>query len=61
MIFRMNLAQSVSPQTAAPDIERAAYTLDEQIEAVKKLKDLVDAGILSQEEFEAKKKEVMRL
>lgn len=61
MIFGMNLAQSVNPQTAAPDIERAAHTLDEQIEAVKKLKDLVDAGILSQEEFEAKKKEVMRL
>jgi membrane protease subunit (stomatin/prohibitin family) len=61
LIFGMNLAQSVSPQTAAPDSKRAAYTLDEQIEAVKKLKDLVDAGILSQEEFEAKKKEVMRL
>lgn len=61
MIFGMNLAQSVSPQTAAPASEWAAYTLDEQIEAVKKLKDLVDTGILSQEEFEAKKKEVMRL
>lgn len=36
-------------------------SLDEQIEAVKKLKDLVDAGILSQDEFEAKKRQIMGL
>lgn len=36
-------------------------TFDEQIEAVKKLKDLLDAGILSEEEFEKKKKEIMGL
>ena len=34
-------------------------TLDEQIENIKKLKDLVDVGILTQEEFEIKKKEIM--
>lgn len=36
-------------------------SLDEQIEAVKKLKELLDAGILTQEEFDKKKHEVMSL
>lgn len=36
-------------------------SFDEQIEALKKLKELMDAGILTQEEFDAKKKEVMGL
>lgn len=35
--------------------------LDEQIEAVKQLKELLDEGVLSQEEFDAKKKEIMGL
>ena len=39
----------------------AARSVDEQIEAVKKLKELLDAGILTQEEFDQKKKEVMNL
>lgn len=43
---------------AAP--ERAApVSIDEQIEAVKKLKELVDAGTLTEEEFQMKKKQVM--
>ena len=33
----------------------------EQIEQLKKLKELVDAGILTQEEFDAKKREIMGL
>ena len=33
----------------------------EQIEALKKLKELVDAEILTQEEFDIKKKEIMGL
>jgi membrane protease subunit (stomatin/prohibitin family) len=61
LVFGMNLAQSMNPQTAAPVSQKVALTFDEQIEMVKKLKDLVDAGILSSEEFEAKKKEVMGL
>lgn len=68
MLFGMNLAQAINPMTAAPASPTAApvvpgvsMTLDEQIDVVKKLKDLVDAGILSQEEFDAKKKEVMGL
>lgn len=62
MLFGMNLAQSLNPQTAAPASAPAApntVSLDEQIETVKKLKELLDAGILSQDEFEAKKKQVM--
>lgn len=34
---------------------------DEQIEAIKKLKDLLDLGVLSQEEFDTKKKELLEL
>jgi membrane protease subunit (stomatin/prohibitin family) len=57
MIFGMNVAQNLSPQAE----NQSTMSLDEQIEAVKKLKELLDAGILSQEEFDLKKKEVMRL
>ena len=34
-------------------------SMDEQIETMKKLKELLDVGILSQEEFDLKKKEIM--
>lgn len=67
MLFGMNLAQSISPTTAAPAgvtptaPQGEQLSLDRQIEIVKKLRDLVDAGILSQEEFDTKKKEVMGL
>lgn len=68
MVFGMNLAQTISPSSAAPvasavapSEQASALSFDQQIELVKKLKDLVDAGILSQDEFEAKKKEVMGL
>ena len=39
--------------------EEVSY--DKQIESVKKLKDLLDAGVLSQEEFEIKKKQILGL
>ncbi len=61
MIFGMNLAQSMNPQTAAPNTQKSGMTFDEQIETVKKLKELMDAGILSQEEFDVKKREIMGL
>lgn len=41
--------------------QAAARSVDEQIEAVKKLKELLDAGILTQDEFDRKKREVMNL
>ena len=59
MIFGMNMAQNMNPQTAAPITQKSNMSFDEQIEAVKKLKELMDAGILSQEEFDVKKKEIM--
>lgn len=57
MIFGMNMAQNLSPQAE----DKSVISLDEQIEILKKLKELLDAGILSQEEFDLKKKEVMML
>jgi membrane protease subunit (stomatin/prohibitin family) len=56
-IFGMNMAQNLSQQAE----NKSAMSLEEQIETVKKLKELLDAGILSQEEFDLKKKEVMML
>lgn len=46
------------PSTNPP---KTVMSLNEQIETVKKLKELVDSGILSEEEFEIKKKEIMGL
>lgn len=39
----------------------ASSSLDDQIEALQKLKGLLDAGILSQDEFDAKKREILGL
>ena len=71
MLFGMNLASALNPQNAsaaAPLAHQApaapetdAPSLDDQIETLKKLKDLLDMGILSQEEFDAKKREVLGL
>jgi membrane protease subunit (stomatin/prohibitin family) len=49
------------PPTATSTSTSTAASLDQQIDAVKKLKDLVDSGILTQEEFETKKRQVMGL
>ena len=43
-------------ETQAPKM-----TVDEQIDAVKKMKELLDAGILTQEEFDQKKREFLGL
>ncbi len=51
----------VSAGAAASEPASAAPSLDEQIETLKKLKELVDMGILSQEEFEAKKSQLLGL
>jgi membrane protease subunit (stomatin/prohibitin family) len=59
LLFGMNLAQGMNAQTGAQVGQRTALTFDQQIETVKKMKELVDAGILSEEEFAAKKREVM--
>lgn len=57
MIMGMNVAQGLGAQ-AEP---KQTLSFDQQIETLKKLKELLDAGILSKEEFDAKKKEIMGL
>ncbi len=60
MIMGMNMAQTINP-ACAPKEQSPIISLDQQIDALKKLKELVDAGILSEEEFNTKKKEIMGL
>ncbi len=59
MLFGMNMAQGLNPQTAQATPSQSASSFDQQIEQVKKLKELFDAGILTEEEFNIKKKEIM--
>ena len=66
MIMGMNIAQGLTPQvqpqaTPQPSSQSSSLSLDEQISALEKLKGLLDVGILSQEEFDLKKKEIMGL
>lgn len=76
MLFGMNLANGLNPHNAAsadtqgiaaapasqpPSPQPEPVNLDQQLEAVKKLKELLDAGILSQKEFDAKKRQVLGL
>lgn len=60
MLFGMNMGQKISNNLGS-NAEVKTASLDEQIETMKKLKDLLDLGILTQEEFDAKKKEIMGL
>lgn len=55
-IFGMNMAQNMGATASAK-----SSSVDQQLETVKKLKEALDAGILTQEEFNAKKKEVLGL
>ena len=55
-----------NPAAAQPHAQpaqqpHAAVSIDQQIEAVRKLKDLLDAGALTQEEFDTKKRQIMGL
>lgn len=72
MLFGLGLAGSLNPQNAsqateatAPakdvDARSAAPSFDDQVETLKKLKELVDMGILTPEEFAAKKKQLLGL
>ncbi len=38
-----------------------SMSVSEQLDAVKKLKELLDAGILTQDEFDSKKKQILGL
>ena len=59
MLFGMNLASNMTPRGEGVSGSRMSF--DEQVETLKKLKELLDAGILSDDEFDAKKKEIMGL
>ena len=72
MLFGMNLAGVLSPRDAsaapapaagapASAPTSAAASLDEQLAAVAKLKELADADVLTPEEFAAKKREALGL
>lgn len=60
-IFGMNLAHGMNTQTGAQASQTTMLSFDEQIEAVKKMKELMDAGLLTEGEFAAKKREIMGL
>jgi len=49
-------AQRQTSTAAAPSM-----SVVEQLDAVKKLKELLDAGILTQNEFDSKKKQILGL
>lgn len=54
-------APAMQTAPATPSADASALSLDEQLDALKKLKELLDAGILSADEFEAKKREILGL
>lgn len=60
MILGMNLATDTNPVTATT-LTKSPLSINEQIEVIKQLKELFDVGILSKEEFDKKKKEIMDL
>ena len=56
------MARDAARRTAcAAQAPVAKPSFDEQVETLKKLKDLLDMGVLTQEEFDAKKREVLAL
>lgn len=54
-------SKSKAPRKGPEPTAIAEDSFDEKLEKVKKLKELLDCGILSQEEFEVKKKEILGL
>ncbi|MFY9263761.1 MAG: SPFH domain-containing protein [Actinomycetaceae bacterium] len=59
-ILGMGLAQNMGSQLG-DQTSKAALSFDEQVAAVKKFKELLDTGAISEEEFEVKKKQIMGL
>lgn len=58
MMFGVNLAQNMGTNA---QVNQPTTSIDEQIELVGKLKALLDSGVLTQAEFDLKKKEIMGL
>lgn len=63
MVLGMNMAQNMGATVGsnAEVKQQPAMSFEEQIETLKKLKELVDMGVLTEAEFNAKKKEIMGL
>lgn len=66
MLFGLNVAQAMAPQASAmtpptPAAESTTTTMSmrEQIEMLTQLKELVDLGLLTEQEFTLKKNEIM--
>ncbi len=53
--------QSADVRQPAPTATVPSMSVSEQLDAVKKLKELLDAGILTQDEFDSKKKQILGL
>ncbi len=58
LIMGMNMAQAIGTNA---EVKRNSMSFDQQMDALKKLKELLDAGILTEDEFNFKKKEIMGL
>lgn len=61
MMFGMGMIQDIDKKNASQTDTNNRLSINEQIEAVKKLKELLEEGILTEEEFNLKKNEVMSL
>ena len=57
MVFGMNFAQGLGTNAQ----QEPTMPIEQQVALVKQLKELLDAGVLTQEEFNAKKSEIMGL
>ena len=53
--------QSVAARQTAPAAAPPSMSVGEQLDTVKKLKDLLDAGLLTRDEFDSKKKQILGL
>ena len=53
--------QSAAVRQPTPTATVPSMSVSEQLDAVKKLKELLDAGILTQDEFDSKKKQILGL
>ncbi len=59
-MFGQNIANAMQPQQAAPAAAATPVSADDVVATLEKLHGLVEKGILSQEEFEAKKAELLK-
>ena len=61
MIFASNFVGGLTSVAGKTEATSPKMSYDEQIATLKKLRELVDMGILSEEEFQIKKKEILGL